>query len=636
MAAGGSAPELATSLIGTFKESDVGFGTIVGSAVFNILFVIGMCSLLAKEVLSLTWYPLFRDCSYYTVGLVILAVFTGAATKNYILWWESLILFLMYIGYILLMWQNHNLYKAITGKELEYPDKDVNVDVDSNGGKNDDDVRNDNHGQKLVAEAVEAMLDEVPSAKKDGNNLLTSENINIANVTSKSDGIDHDEKDEEKPTEDTVMTHNTFGDRTRPDGLKKELSKNSVASHSSGKSSTASHPHLRWQGTFRAGILKLLRDGDSWLDEAGRGIVVKIIGDANFVFEKVDKDGNGNIDQDELRQLFELLELHATNEEINDVFSRLDTNADGVISREEFTEWYCRAEERIISQIRDVFDQIDVDHSNTLDKDELKTLLATLDPHVTDDDVQSALQEMYAHGDPNEITFEEFREWYKKSLIYERQKQLIEEDIDGVCDNLHPPKDGGARDWIWYIICLPLVFVLTFTIPDVQRPGWEKWCYAAFLLSVVWIGIFSYFMVDWTEIIGNSLGVPADIMGLTILAAGTSVPDLLSSVIVARRGQGDMAISSSVGSNIFDILVGLPIPWLLYSAVNKGSPVNIGSSGLLRSVLILIAMLVLVIAAIHCQGWRLTKWLGGIMFLLYIAFLVQAVVLEMPYEICIE
>jgi Ca2+/Na+ antiporter len=41
MAAGGSAPEFFTSFIGTFQESDIGFGTIVGSAVFNVLFVIG-------------------------------------------------------------------------------------------------------------------------------------------------------------------------------------------------------------------------------------------------------------------------------------------------------------------------------------------------------------------------------------------------------------------------------------------------------------------------------------------------------------------------------------------------------------------------------------------------------------------
>ena len=52
MAAGGSAPELCTSMIGTFTESDVGFGTIVGSAVFNVLFVIGVCAVSSTEVSS--------------------------------------------------------------------------------------------------------------------------------------------------------------------------------------------------------------------------------------------------------------------------------------------------------------------------------------------------------------------------------------------------------------------------------------------------------------------------------------------------------------------------------------------------------------------------------------------------------
>lgn len=56
MAAGGSAPELFTSVIGVFVSfDDVGIGTIVGSAVFNILFVIGMCALFSKTLLTLTW-----------------------------------------------------------------------------------------------------------------------------------------------------------------------------------------------------------------------------------------------------------------------------------------------------------------------------------------------------------------------------------------------------------------------------------------------------------------------------------------------------------------------------------------------------------------------------------------------------
>ena len=70
-------------------------------------------------------------------------------------------------------------------------------------------------------------------------------------------------------------------------------------------------------------------------------------------------------------------------------------------------------------------------------------------------------------------------------------------------------------------------------------------------------------------------------MGLTFLAAGTSVPDLLTSVIVARQGHGDMAVSSSIGSNIFDVLVGLPLPWLAFG-VRHRSPRPPSHSSILR------------------------------------------------------
>jgi len=73
MAAGGSAPELFTSIIGVFISlDDVGIGTIVGSAVFNILFVISMCAIFSKTVLVLTWWPLFRDVTFYAVILISL------------------------------------------------------------------------------------------------------------------------------------------------------------------------------------------------------------------------------------------------------------------------------------------------------------------------------------------------------------------------------------------------------------------------------------------------------------------------------------------------------------------------------------------------------------------------------------
>lgn len=97
MAAGGSAPELFTSVIGVFISfNDVGIGTIVGSAVFNILFVIAMCVLFSRTVLELTWWPLFRDVTFYSVALLLLVYFF---LDNNIYFYEALVMFIIYILY---------------------------------------------------------------------------------------------------------------------------------------------------------------------------------------------------------------------------------------------------------------------------------------------------------------------------------------------------------------------------------------------------------------------------------------------------------------------------------------------------------------------------------------------------------
>ncbi|CAG0890253.1 unnamed protein product [Darwinula stevensoni] len=98
MAAGGSAPELFTSVIGVFVSfDDVGIGTIVGSAVFNILFVIGMCALFSRSILHLTWYPLVRDCSFYSLSLIILIL---CFLNSQVQWYEALSLLLVYAAYV--------------------------------------------------------------------------------------------------------------------------------------------------------------------------------------------------------------------------------------------------------------------------------------------------------------------------------------------------------------------------------------------------------------------------------------------------------------------------------------------------------------------------------------------------------
>ncbi|NXP78460.1 NCKX4 protein, partial [Ramphastos sulfuratus] len=149
------------------------------------------------------------------------------------------------------------------------------------------------------------------------------------------------------------------------------------------------------------------------------------------------------------------------------------------------------------------------------------------------------------------------------------------------------PADGKMNKIKW-ILTWPLIFVLFCTVPNCSKPRWEKWFMATFVLATLWIALFSYFMVWMVTVIGYTLGIPDVIMGITFLAAGTSVPDCMASLIVARQGLGDMAVSNTVGSNVFDILVGLGVPWGLQTmAIDYGSTVRMLGKYLMYSLYLL-------------------------------------------------
>lgn len=245
----------------------------------------------------------------------------------------------------------------------------------------------------------------------------------------------------------------------------------------------------------------------------------------------------------------------------------------------EFTKWYIKSDMRLKAELRSTFDEFDVDKSGAIDGEKMKKLMKALGTEVKEEDIQLTFQEAHMSGSSDQITFEEFQNWYIQSKYWEDRQTLVdncaEEITEPISDNLKPPKDGSFIDYISWILLLPIVAVLCLTIPDVRQPGKDKLCFIAFVFSIIWIGTFTYFMVISAEVIGEALGIPMVLMGLTVLAAGTSVPDLLSSIIVARMGEGDMAVSSSIGSNIFDITVGLPVPWLLFHAVYPGEKIMV-------------------------------------------------------------
>merc|ERR1719217_325523 len=102
-------------------------------------------------------------------------------------------------------------------------------------------------------------------------------------------------------------------------------------------------------------------------------------------------------------------------------------------------------------------------------------------------------------------------------------------------------------------------------------PDPDKSSLKCITLALANITILSYLMVDAARRFGIIVGIPSLFMGLVFLALGTSLPDVLGSLAAARKGQADMAVSNAFGSNIFDILIGLTVPWL--SSVMLGKPI---------------------------------------------------------------
>ncbi|XP_033904681.3 sodium/potassium/calcium exchanger 5 [Acipenser ruthenus] len=182
---------------------------------------------------------------------------------------------------------------------------------------------------------------------------------------------------------------------------------------------------------------------------------------------------------------------------------------------------------------------------------------------------------------------------------------------------------------ILWVLSLPVTLLLFLTTPDCRRQFWKRWFLITFFMAAVWISAFTYILVWMVTVVGETLGVPDTVMGLTLLAAGTSIPDTVASVLVAREGKGDMAMSNIVGSNVFDMLC-LGLPWFIKTVfVDTTSPVEVNSTGLLYTASALLLSIVFIFLAVHLNRWKLDKKLGTVCLFFYILFATLSVLYEL-------
>ena len=138
-------------------------------------------------------------------------------------------------------------------------------------------------------------------------------------------------------------------------------------------------------------------------------------------------------------------------------------------------------------------------------------------------------------------------------------------------------------------------------------------CIVIGLAGIVWGGDLS---VEGAKEIARFFGLSEAIIGLTIVAMGTSLPELVTSAIAAKKGESDIAVGNVIGSNIFNI-------FLILGVSSTILPMNI-SSTYLYDMGMLIAVMVLTYLPI-AKTKKVTRPMGIIMILVYVVYTVYLI-----------
>ncbi len=124
--------------------------------------------------------------------------------------------------------------------------------------------------------------------------------------------------------------------------------------------------------------------------------------------------------------------------------------------------------------------------------------------------------------------------------------------------------------------------------------------------------------VDGAVTIATWFGISQKLIGLTIVAIGTSLPELATSVQAARKKKADIAVGNIVGSNIFNVFLILGVAALV-------RPLHVDASLMFDGFVASLATLLLFLSMFFGKKHRLDRWQGAIFVLMYIAYLVYVV-----------
>lgn len=143
-----------------------------------------------------------------------------------------------------------------------------------------------------------------------------------------------------------------------------------------------------------------------------------------------------------------------------------------------------------------------------------------------------------------------------------------------------------------------------------EMPVWRAVAFLVLGLACLIVG--SNLFVDGATAVASLLGVSEAVIGLTVVAGGTSLPELATSVVAARKGQCAIAMGNVIGSNVFNILMILGVTGMIH-------PMSI--IGITRLDFIVMQLSIILLWIFSFTKYTVARWEGGLLVALFLAYM---------------
>ncbi|ASQ45564.1 calcium/sodium antiporter [Legionella clemsonensis] len=141
----------------------------------------------------------------------------------------------------------------------------------------------------------------------------------------------------------------------------------------------------------------------------------------------------------------------------------------------------------------------------------------------------------------------------------------------------------------------------------------------SFLLGLIVLPISSKYLINSSLVLGHMLGVSDLIIGLTLISIGTSLPELVTSIIAVTKGADDIAVGNILGANIFNLLTVMIFPGIIH-------PAPVSTTLLWRDIPVMFITVVILLWMNYRNKQRMARWHGGILILIYCCYIFSLII----------